>query len=171
MLIAAMILLPRAYNDILRKMKEVEARTMDQTLVNSISSYFAEYNKYPLPADYGSGVGALRTDEQLIGALLATDPLMNPKRIRFLPDLKDATATGINGLKVSDDAATIVDPWGEEYHVIFDADYNGEIPNPNPSDPAKILYQKVLIFSSGPDKDPSTWEDNVTSWQRSKTAP
>jgi prepilin-type N-terminal cleavage/methylation domain-containing protein len=159
-----------AYQGILKKMTEQQARTMDQTLVNSISSYFAEYNKYPLPADYGSEVGALRTDEQLTGALLATDPLMNPKRIRFLPDLKDASTTGKNGLKTSGDVATVVDPWGEEYYVIMDADYNGEIENPNPGVGSLKLYQKVLVYSAGPDKDGATWEDNVTSWTTGKAS-
>jgi prepilin-type N-terminal cleavage/methylation domain-containing protein len=158
-----------AYQGIMKKMTEQQARTMDQTLVNSIAGYYAEYSKYPLPADYsGSEVGPMRTDEQLTAALLAVDPMMNPKRIRFLPDLKDASTTGKNGLKTSGDTSVIVDPWGEEFYVIMDADYNGEIENPNPGSGSAKLYQKVLVFSAGPDKDPATWEDNVMSWQSGK---
>ncbi|MGI8601593.1 MAG: type II secretion system protein [Verrucomicrobiales bacterium] len=160
-----------AYQSILKKMTRMQAETTAKSLVNSISQYYAEYNRFPLPADApGSEVTALRTDEVLIGALLGTDLMMNPKKIQFLPELKDATETGKNGLKSAGDLSTVVDPWGEEYYVIMDSDYNGQIDNPNPASGSPKLYQKVLIYSAGPDKDGATWEDNVLSWGSGKVA-
>lgn len=156
------------YQSILRKMTREQARHMTLSLVNAAKSYFAEYSRYPLPQEGGSEVEAIRTDEQLTGALLGTDPMMNPKRIQFLPDLKDATDTGKNGLIMSGDLPRLVDPWGEEYYVIMDADYNSEIENPNPASGASTLRQGVLVYSAGPDKEGSTWEDNIMSWSTGK---
>jgi prepilin-type N-terminal cleavage/methylation domain-containing protein len=158
-----------AYNSILKKMKNEQARVLAMSIANGIKSYYAEYNKFPLPQDStGSEVGALRTDEVLTSALLATDLMQNPKKIRFLPDLKDATESGSYGLKMTGDQPIIVDPWGQEYHVIMDADYSGDVENPNPAAGAPKLFQTVLVFSGGPDKDPSTWNDNVMSWAAGK---
>jgi prepilin-type N-terminal cleavage/methylation domain-containing protein len=158
-----------AYNSILKNMKLKQTQVLAMTIANSIKGYYAEYNKFPLPQDSaGSEVGALRTDEILTAALLNTDITQNPKRIRFLPDIKDATDSGSYGLKMTGDQPIIVDPWGEEYYVLMDSDYSGDVENPNPASGAPRLFQTVLVYSAGPDKDPSTWNDNVMSWAAGK---
>ncbi|MFN0125179.1 MAG: hypothetical protein ACKV19_00650 [Verrucomicrobiales bacterium] len=56
----------------------------------------------------------------------------------------------------------------EEYCVMMDADYSGDIDHPDTTSTTTILYQGVLVYSAGEDKDPSTWEDNITTWDSGK---
>lgn len=154
-----------AFGAIMRKMKREQARQTAQSLVNAIKQYYAEYQRYPVPAGAeGSEMEALRSDEILTGALLATDTTMNPRRITFLPDMKAVEQGRGPGLYMNGDQATLVDPWGEQYYIHMDMDYDGKIENPNPETTATHIHQGVLIYSAGEDKDPGTWEDNVTTW-------
>lgn len=158
-----------SFGSIFKKMKREQARTLGVQLVNSVKNYYTEYSKYPLPADYSGGeVAPLRTDEILTGALMGTNEEMNPKRIRFMPDLKSVEPGGGFGLLTAGELITVVDPWSEEYYVYMDADYSGDIDNPDTTSTTTKLYQGVLVFSAGEDKDPSTWEDNIKTWDSGK---
>jgi hypothetical protein len=106
----------------------------------------------------------LRTDHSLTHLLLGVDTAINPKKINFLPDLKPVKRGSGPGMLIEGETPALVDPWGEEYYVLMDTDYSGTIENPNPASVQTKLCQGVLIWSAGPDKDPSTWQDNVTSW-------
>lgn len=158
-----------SFGAIMRKMKREQARQTGQQIVNSIKSYYTEYSKYPVPpGTEGGEMEALRTDEILTGALLGTDTTLNPKKIPYLPDLKPVEAGRGPGLFMNGEQATLVDPWGEEYYVHMDLDYDNKIENPNAESSATTVYQGVLVYSAGEDKDPATWEDNVTTWADDK---
>jgi prepilin-type N-terminal cleavage/methylation domain-containing protein len=158
-----------SFGSIFKKMKKEQARTLGVQIVNSVKNYYAEYSKYPLPADFSGGeVTPMRTDEVLTGTLMGTNIEMNPKKIRYLPDLKSVEPGGGFGLKTSGELITVVDPWSEEYYVMMDADYSGDIDNPDTTSTTTKLYQGVLVYSAGEDKDPSTWEDNITTWDSGK---
>jgi prepilin-type N-terminal cleavage/methylation domain-containing protein len=159
-----------SYSAIMKKMKKDQARTLAMSLVNSCKGYYAEYSKYPLPQDgTASEVSPIRTDEILTGTLLGSAVEQNPKKINFLPDLKPVERGHGFGLLTEGETASIVDPWGEAYYVLMDADYNNNIENPNSNSTTTKLYQGVLVYSAGPDKDPSTFEDNVMSWDSGKS--
>jgi hypothetical protein len=148
-----------------RRRKSEQARTLAKSLVNSCKGYYAEYSRYPLSQDGTAGeVSPLRTDESLTGTLLGTDIETNPKKISFLPELKPVERGGGFGLLIEGAGAMVVDPWGEEYYILMDTDYSGTIENPNAGSTTRTLKIGVIIWSAGPDKDPSTWEDNVMSW-------
>ena len=59
------------------------------------------------------------------------------------------------------------DRWGEPYYIVLDTNKDGVIGNPEVKDEllSEILPHRVLIYSSGPDRDPKTWKDNVCSWR------
>jgi prepilin-type N-terminal cleavage/methylation domain-containing protein len=158
-----------SFGSIFKKMKREQARTLAIQIGNSIKNYYSEYSKYPLPPDYSGGeVAPLRTDEILTGTLMGTNLEMNPKKIKYLPDLKSVEPGGGFGLLTSGELITVVDPWGEEYYVYMDADYSGDIDNPDTTSTTTKLYQGVLVFSAGEDKDGSTWEDNIKTWDSGK---
>lgn len=158
-----------SFASIFKKMKKEQARTLAVQIVNACKNYYTEYSKYPLPADFSGGeVTPMRTDEILTGTLMGTDVENNPKKIRFLPDLKSVEEGGGFGLKTSGELITVVDPWSQEYYVYMDADYSGDIDNPDTTSTSTKLYQGVLVFSAGEDKDPSTWEDNIKTWDSGK---
>ncbi len=167
--ILAAIAVP-SFSAILKKMKREQAKALAMQIANSIKAYYAEYNKYPLPAD-GSAteVAPLPTDELLTGTLMATDIVSNPKKINYLPELKTVEGDKMGpGMKQEGEMMRIVDPWGKEYFVIMDADYSGNIENPDVASTSTKLYQTVLVWSAGPDGDENTWEDNITTWSDPK---
>ncbi len=49
----------------------------------------------------------------------------------------------------------------------MDANHDRQIQNPDPTDRAlhPVLHKGIIVYSSGPDGDASTWSDNVTTWR------
>lgn len=138
---------------------------LTQSLVNSIRAFYAEYSQYPLRDRFDSNESTLwRSDATFCAPLMGRDTTLNPKRIRFLPLVGPATDGRRGGLKSTASGDAVVDAWGESLYIRLDADYSGEQENPDPTGEKRTLAQGVLVFSAGPDKDPSTWKDNVTSW-------
>lgn len=143
-----------------------QTRMLTVQLVNSIKAFYTEYSMYPLPAtSTGAEFTVWRTDARFTAVLMGTDTSLNPKKIKFLPDLKARPNRDGCGLAPTDDGVALVDAWGEPLHLLLDADYSGDMLNPDPTAAKKTLNEGVLVFSAGPDKDPSTWEDNVSSWR------
>lgn len=90
------------------------------------------------------------------------------------------------GLVRDRDEWVLVDFWGEPYYMIFDTNKDKKIINPQ-HEAAKIRPDRVrqdnraplppilgvsrtlinpwFIYSSGPDRDPQTWDDNVIAWE------
>lgn len=72
------------------------------------------------------------------------------------------------------DSVSLLDVWGEPYHVIVDTNFDEQVSNPEANRksgwfssyvPPATLPTRSAIFSSGPDKNPSTWDDNICSWR------
>lgn len=57
----------------------------------------------------------------------------------------------------------LLDLWGGPYRAHFDIDGDGTIPNPEK--PTDTVNSHVILWSAGPDGNPTTWEDNVKSWK------
>ncbi len=70
---------------------------------------------------------------------------------------------GKSSSKLSDFAPT--DPFGGVYWIVLDADGDGRVKNPAVAENEQWLNSRVLIFSAGPDGDPTTWKDNVRNWK------
>lgn len=90
------------------------------------------------------------------------------------------------GLVRDHDEWVLNDFWGEPYYVIFDTNKDKKIINPehesakirpdrarqdNREPPPPVLELSVppidpwFIYSSGPDRDAQTWDDNVIAWE------
>jgi hypothetical protein len=72
------------------------------------------------------------------------------------------------------DSVSLLDAWGESYHIILDTNLDGQVSNPGADRkpgwfssyvPPATLPTQSALFSSGPDKNPSTWDDNICSWR------
>ena len=156
---------PAAHRPGSAKFRSAQTGILTVHLSNSIKAYYTQYSSYPLPASFiGSESTVWRSDAPFTAALMGTDTGLNPRKIKFLPELRRVTVGRNGGLKPTDAGLAVVDAWGEPFYVLLDADYSGEMENPDPTAERRRLAQGVLVFSAGPDKDPSTWEDNVTSW-------
>ena len=153
------------YNTVMRNAKKQQANVLCNAIKNAVKGYYSEYSKFPLPAEgTATETTALRTDATIVPALLGTNTQLNPRTIKFLPDLKQVEPGGANGLIVDGEEVSVVDPWGEELYIMMDVDGDTKIENPDSGSASTTLYQDVIVYSSGPDKDPMTWEDNINTW-------
>lgn len=137
--------------------------TAIQALKVGFEGYKKEYGKWPDAVLHSSTESDnLRTVGDLVTTIIGENDVQNPRKIRFLqaPEAKDDKA----GLIKSNGAYRIVDTWGEPYYMIFDKNGDGNIPNPHVSSDTKTLNASIILYSSGPDKNPATWQDNIISW-------
>lgn len=131
----------------------------------AINGFHTEYKRLPSAfQSANSETIPIRSEGSLVKCIMAEDLADNPRRIRFFEP--PMSRNGTNGLLPNSEKAIIVDSWGEPYYLLADADSDGQTPNPETS-PAKAPHEilaRVLIYSSGPDKNSKTWKDNIKSW-------
>jgi len=132
----------------------------------SIRLFYREYSRWPWSFDPGlADAGLLRTDTLVTGILLGTGP-DNPKKIKFLPDLRTVAERGQVGFKSQPaGGASVVDAYGEEFYIVVQCPDKGDAAPFDAVNPEDGIEQGVGVYSAGPDKDPTTWEDNITSWE------
>ena len=164
------------FQGVLERAKKVQAKNDLTQIVTAVNAFYTEYGRYPTTAStdgaatYGPG-GSTTENGALLSELRATTSVLNTRQIVFIspPDSKDQTHPR-SGLKSS--SSGFYDPWGTEYAVAMDADYDNEItPNPygnNNGAGASPLRQGVIAWSLGKDKTQQTTftnSDDVISWQ------
>lgn len=131
-----------------------------------ITAFEIDSAHFPIPkSDWHGPDVSLRTRGPIVPALLGQDPTLNPKDIKFI-DFPNAVAHK-NGFWQDGTEWVLSDLWGEPYYVVLDTNKDGVIGDPEVVEEhlSAILPQRVLIYSSGPDRDPRTWQDNVCSWR------
>ena len=144
-------------------------RAVIKSIQAGLGHFHVEYRAFPVPP------GA-PTDKDLEarsrGALLAALLGDNHRKIKFV----DFPEAGVRryGLSQENQEWKLTDHWGEPFYLILDTNSDGEVPNPEASADAEWLKKQPqpatlttpnAVYSSGPDRDPKTWQDNVTSWR------
>jgi type II secretory pathway pseudopilin PulG len=160
--------------------KRVQAKNDLAQIVTAVNAFYAEYGKYPLPDDatddftFGTG-GDRTTNETLLNPLRGLDPTLNPRQIVFIspPDVKDP-ANPRSGIGTGSATGQYFDPWGTNYVVRIDGDYEGRVGNPYSSNAGATpdLQIGVIAWSLGKnkaggsdDKKTGANGDDVISWQ------
>ena len=137
-------------------------------LQHGLTHFHTEYQRFPMPARMAVPTDRdadLRSWAISVPALTGADKSLNPREIRFWDDRPFRVRTGTE--------VSLTDPWGEPFHLTLDSDQSGKIDNPaadaspawlaqHPQPPR--LRRPVAVFSSGPDRNPDTWQDNVAGW-------
>ena len=168
------------FQGVLDRAKKVQAKNDVTQIVTAVNAFYTEYGRYPTTATtdatatYGPG-GSTSENGSLLSELRATTIVLNTRQIVFIspPDAKDQTNPR-SGIKTS--TSGYYDPWGTEYAVALDADYDNQItPNPygnNNGAGASPLRQGVIAWCYGKDKKLGnngdgkyTKSDDVISWQ------
>ena len=178
--------------------RKAEAKTSCTGIVAAVKAYNTEYGKCPVlnltgnpELWYGDKSIAPNDNNILFGALrpkagvVTTGPDYTPRKIVFFEG-KDASnlAAPKGGFApanvTSGSAGGFYDPWGSEYSVIIDADYNGVIEIvPHTDFKGKDIGPQTgcVVFSTGKDnlvgtvktggkyKKDSETSDDVISWQ------
>lgn len=165
------ILFP-ALSSSIRSAKSSKATTEAKQIAEAVEMFYDEYAYMPVPRDdqgYRAGPGdgdfgleqvqpfTPEESRRIIQTLMAVDEgynnndRLNPKKIIFL-DMPEAELSG-----------EILDPWGIQYHIKLDRDFNNRVEFM--SDPDQYRA-RVIVASPGPDGEffgDENEEDNITN--------
>src|SRR5437763_8447950 len=133
-----------AFKGVQNQARQTQAKNDLTQIVNAVNAYCTEYGQYPLgittDTTYGPG-GNPTTNETLFrelrGCTAATGSCLaaavsNTRQIVFIspPDVKN-TASPRSGIgTVAANRGQYFDPWGTNYVVRIDGDYNNQVANP-----------------------------------------
>jgi prepilin-type N-terminal cleavage/methylation domain-containing protein len=190
--------------------RRAQAKNDSAHILTAVRAYYSEYGKYPLgansaagPADFifgqssGSAVGSGVSNYQLFDILRnidstgATPPGQpnpyNPKGLVFFiaDNASDSNNPRAGFVPASTSSSSLhpgafMDPWGTEYFIAIDADYNNQLTTLpyNDFQSVNAPYNGVGVFSLGKDqllgtkgdgyfKNPATGtnSDDIISWQ------
>jgi prepilin-type N-terminal cleavage/methylation domain-containing protein len=105
-------------------------------LVTAVRNYYSEYGRYPLPAsaadaDFPYGPGGTKNGDLLdeLRGINSSSDSINPRGIRFLEvaDAKSSSAPKGGIVPSGTSKGNWVDPWGTQYAIVIDGNYNNEI--------------------------------------------
>jgi prepilin-type N-terminal cleavage/methylation domain-containing protein len=179
-----------AFKAVQNQAKQTQAKNDLTQIVNAVNAFYTEYGKYPISvtSDVTFGPGGSPTTNETLFTELRGCPSpptgscpaaasINTRQIVFIspPDVKNAGSprSGI-GTDVAN-KGQYFDPWGSNYVIRIDGDYNNQVANPYTANAgANPLQLGVIALSLGidqlggvgsADKNASTASDDVISWQ------
>jgi len=146
-----MALLFPAVQNALDAAKKAQAKNDVTQLATAVTAYEAEYGRLPRTNENG------QVDRDLMTALMgqtnsATVP--NPRAITFF-EAKNAKG-GKGGYDTN--SGNFVDPWGGQYYISFDGDYDNEVKGGTNN---QSFRKKVVIWNN-----PSQDQPKATSGQK-----
>jgi len=173
-----MALLFPAFKGVQDQAKRTQAKNDVTQIVTAVNAFYTEYGKYPLSGTTETTIGpggTPATNETLLNPLRGLEPTLNPKQIVFIspPDVKDKNNPRSG---IGTDAGNLgryFDPWGNNYVVRIDGDYDSQVANPYTSNAGSAqLRTGVIAWSLGKDglggsidKNAGNSDDDVISWQ------
>jgi len=164
-----------AFKGVQDQAKKAQAKNDVTQIVTAVNAFYTEYGTYPstfapeMTFDAKNG----NTNDKLFNELRGNNlAKMNPRNIPFisLPVVKDDSNPKGGFAK----NGSLYDPWGTEYLVRLDTDYDNRVTNPYSANAgtSPLLDAGVLAWSlgkdgqsAGGDKKTGTSEDDVLSWQ------
>jgi prepilin-type N-terminal cleavage/methylation domain-containing protein len=185
-IIAVLIgLLFPAFRAVQDQARKTQAKNDLTQIVNAVNAYYADYGRYPLAAisetTFGPG-GAPATNQTLFNSLRggSLDTTLNPRQIAFIspPDVKDPSNPRSGIGTAAANLGQYFDPWGRNYLIRIDGDYNNQVANPytanagaTPNLQIGVIAWSIGADGSGPllvpggDKTTGVFADDVISWQ------
>jgi|SRR5438128_7677850 len=171
-----------AFKAVQNQARQTQAKNDLTQIVNAVNAYYTEYGKYPLAAGvtidttFGPG-GTPVTNQTLFNTLRGLDATLNPRQIVFIspPDVKNPSSPRSGIGTAAGNLGQYFDPWGTNYVVRIDGDYNNQVANPYALNAgANPLQIGVIALSLGKDqlggvgsadKNAGNADDDVISWQ------
>lgn len=183
-----------AINGVKDQARKAEAKTACLNILAALKAYNTEYGKYPYPSSgtppttatdviVGDNTvgGAAGSNENLFNILRSksagtnTNFVLNPRRIPFFEGKDSSNATNPKGGFST--AGAFFDPWGAQYCVAIDLDYDNQLNTlPYTDFKTSTTYPQTGVgaYSIGKDgslgtngkfKDGTTASDDIISWQ------
>jgi prepilin-type N-terminal cleavage/methylation domain-containing protein len=167
-----------AFSAVQNQARQTQAKNDLTQIVNAVNAFYTEYGKYPLvtaDATYGS---TTIPNNDLFWTLRAVpsgtnaNNAVNTRQIVFInpPNVKNDTV-GNRRSGVSQADGNYYDPWGTQYQVRIDGNYDNQLANPYTHDTGAgplTLNIGVIAWSLGKDQTQGTdfsASDDVISWQ------
>ncbi len=166
------LLIP-AGNSAINAAKQAQAKNDIVGICNAVRAYNTEYGRFPNLGTTSGDTTVASSNRDLIRILTGQDTEKNPRRIVFMevPAGKVVgTSTIVGG---SDSSDNFFDPWGTQYQVRYDSDYDNEVANWYGSNAGpSSLRTQVIARSAGKDREFGSGDkkvgvaaDDVISWQ------
>lgn len=175
-----------AFRGVQDQAKRTQAKNDLSQIVTAVNAFYTEYGKYPISttSDTTFGPGGSPTNNETLlrelrgctgatGSCLAAATI-NTRQIVFVspPDAKDP-ASPRSGIGTTTGTGQYFDPWGRNYVVRIDGDYNNQVANPYTANAgATPLQLGVIAWALGSDgnggtgdKKSTASDDDVISWQ------
>jgi len=180
-----------AFKAVQNQARSTQAKNDLTQIVNAVNAFYTDYGKYPLAAGittdttYGPG-GSPPTNHTLFTELRACTAVtgscpavasINTRQIVYIspPDVKNSASPRSGIGTAAGNLGQYFDPWGTNYVIRIDGDYNNQELNPyatnagaNPLQLGVIALSLGLDGSGGvgsADKNAGTAYDDVISWQ------
>ena len=189
-IIAVLIgLLFPAFRAVQDQARRTQAKNDLTQIVTAVNAYYTDYGRYPIAGTTDTTLGpggtpatneTLFTELRGCTAAAGSCPAaatLNTRQIVFIspPDVKDATNPRSGIGTAAGNLGRYFDPWGTNYAVRIDGDYNNQAANPYTANAgANPLQLGVIAWSLGKDqlggvgsadKNAGTAADDVISWQ------
>src|SRR5437660_2507329 len=171
-IILAGLLFP-AFSGVQEQARRTQAKNDLTQIVTAVNAYYTEYGKYPLVAAdtiYGpAGASASNADLfytlRAVASGLNAGDVANPRKIVFIspPYVKDPAnpRSGI-GTPTGTGPGQFFDPWGTQYAIAIDGDYDNGTANPYTLNAgATPLQLGVIAWSFGKDGQSEAWPGPV----------
>ncbi len=183
-----------AFKAVQNQARQTQAKNDLTQIVNAVNAFYTDYGKYPLAAgitiDTTFGPGGNPTTNQTLftelrgcTAVTGSCPAIasiNTRQIVFIspPDVKNSANPRSGIGTAAGNLGQYFDPWGTNYVVRIDGDYNNQVVNPYTSNAGAtpnlqigVIAWSVGLDGSGPpavpggDKNTGVFADDVISWQ------
>jgi prepilin-type N-terminal cleavage/methylation domain-containing protein len=177
-----------AFKAVQNQARQTQAKNDLTQIVNAVNAFYTEYGKYPvtgtIEVTFGPG-GNPTTNQTLFTELRGCTAAagscpaaasINTRQIVFIspPDVK-VSANPRSGIgTAAGNVGQYFDPWGSNYVVRIDGDYDNQVANPYSANAGATpnLQIGVIAWSLGldgaggsGDKNAGTAADDVISWQ------
>ena len=177
--ILAGLLLP-AISAVRESARKAAAKNDETQIVTAVKAYYVEYGKYPFATSSGSnnntyfgpGMGTVLSGSSVVSgsnpaylydtlrnnlnnpATSGTVTALNPRQVVFLdaPTVKNTgqPTSGVIPNNGSTTAGCWYDPWGSQYNVLINGNYDNVLPNPYADSPGGTpLTTGVISWSFG----------------------
>ena len=177
------------FNAVQNQARQTQAKNDLTQIVNAVNAFYTEYGKYPISTAIDTTFGpggnpttnqALFTELRGCTAVTGSCPAVatiNTRQIVFMsaPDVKNSASPRSGIGTAAGNLGQYFDPWGNNYVVRIDGDYNNQVANPYTANAgANPLQLGVIALSLGSDqsggvgsadKNAGTASDDVISWQ------
>jgi len=161
-----------AFQSVQNTAKKTQAKNDLTQIATAVNAFYTEYGRYPSEDKTEVTFGTGKTNDLLFNELRGSDfAKINPRDVTFItPPVAKDTAKPKSGLGAD---GRWYDPWGQEYNIRIDMDYDGRVANPYSKNAgfadvdlgsiAWSLGKDGLTDAS--DKNAKGSKDDVISWQ------